>query len=213
MRLITITIASIFSFSTQISAQSAKQIYESPNLKKSIATAKTAAILPVNVAISYKKMPKGMTVDNIRDEEKKESLLLQQGMYTYLLRKAKDYSVTVQETERTNVLLKRAGINDRLNEMLPDSICKALDVDIVIKSSWSYSKTGSEGGAIASALLLGFAKSTASGQLTMQIYEAKTGELIWRMSKEMDEGTFSSANELMERMMRKVGRNFPFEKD
>jgi hypothetical protein len=31
------------------------------------------------------------------------------------------------------------------------------------------------------------------------------------MSKEMDEGTFSSANELMERMMRKVGRNFPFE--
>ena len=211
MRLITIIIASIFCFTTQASAQSAKQIYESPNLKKVILSAKTAAVLPVNVSISYKKMPKGMTVENIRDEEKKESLLLQQGMYTYLLRKAKDYTVTVQEVERTNVLLKRAGIYDRLNEMLPDSICKALDVHLVIKSSWSYSKTGSEAGAIASTLLLGFGKSTASGQLTMQIYEAKTGEMIWRMSKEMDEGTFSSANELMERMMRKVGRNFPFE--
>jgi len=54
---------------------------------------------------------------------------------------------------------------------------------------------------------------TVELQLTMHIYEAKTGELIWRMSKEMDEGTFSSANELVERMMRKVGRNFPFEKD
>jgi hypothetical protein len=46
----------------------------------------------------------------------------------------------------------------------------------------------------------------------MQIYGAKDGELAWRMSKEMNEGAFSSANELMERMMRKVGRVFPFEK-
>ncbi len=194
-------------------AESQKQIYESPNLKKVIGGAKTAAILPVNVSISFKKMPKGMTVENIRDEEKKESLLLQQGMYTYLLRKSKDYTVTFQDVERTNVLLSKSGINEKLNEILPDSICKTLDVDIVIKSSWSYSKTGSEGAAIATAVLWGFAKSTASGQLTMQIYEAKTGEMIWRMSKEMNEGTFSSANELMERMMRKVGRNFPFEKD
>lgn len=91
-----------------------------------------------------------------------------------------------------NVLLSKSGINEKLNEVLPDSICKTLDVDIVIKSSWSYSKTGSEGAAIATAVLWGFAKSTASGQLTMQIYEAKTGEMIWRMSKEMNEGTFSS---------------------
>jgi hypothetical protein len=41
---------------------------------------------------------------------------------------------------------------------------------------------------------------------------AKQAMLVWRMAKEMDEGTFSSANELMERMMRKVGRNFPFDK-
>ena len=46
----------------------------------------------------------------------------------------------------------------------------------------------------------------------MQINSAKDGEMVWRMSKEMTESAFSSANALMEQMMRKVGRVFPFEK-
>jgi hypothetical protein len=95
---------------------------------------------------------------------------------------------------------------------MADSLCSVLKVDAVIKCNWSYAKTGSEAGAIASAMLLGVGKGTGSGQLVMQINGAKDGELAWRMSKEMNEGAFSSANELMERMMRKVGRVFPFEK-
>jgi hypothetical protein len=88
-----------------------------------------------------------------------------------------------------------------------------LNVDVVIKSNWSYEKTGSEAGAIASALVFGFSKGVASGLLVMQIYGSKNSDIVWRMSKEMNESAFSSANELMERMMRKVGRNFPFEKN
>jgi hypothetical protein len=38
------------------------------------------------------------------------------------------------------------------------------------------------------------------------------GETVWRMSKEMREYGLSSANALMERMMRNVGRVFPFQK-
>ncbi|WP_439506676.1 hypothetical protein [Sediminibacterium sp.] len=195
-----------------LEAQGTKQTYSAPNLKEVIKRAKTAAILPFNVTISYKKMPKSVTVENIKEDEKKEGPQMQQGMYTYMLRKMDDYTVSFQDVDRTNALLKKAGIYDNYNEILPDSICKILGVDIVIKSNWNYSKTGSEAGAIASALLLGFAKGTGSGQLIMQIYDGKTGDVIWRMAKEMDEGTFSSANELMERMMRKVGRNFPFDK-
>ena len=131
-------------------------------------------------------------------------------MYTYLLRKADDYSVQFQNVDKTNTLLKKAGIFNSIDEIMIDSICKVLNVDAVIKSNWNYAKTGSEAGAIATAVLLGVSKSTGSGQLVMQIYDKKDGELAWRMSKEMNEGTFSSANELMERMMRKVGRIFPF---
>lgn len=207
--LFSIFFISIINFSY---SQSNKQTYSAPNLKEVISRAKTAAILPFNVTISYKKMPKGVSVENVKDEEKKEGPLMQQGMYTYLLRKADDYTVSFQDVDRTNALLKKAGLYENYNEILADSICKVLGVDILIKSNWNYAKTGSEAGAIASALLLGFSRGTGSGQLVMQIYDGKTGELAWRMTKEMNEGTFASANDLTERMMRKVGRNFPFDK-
>ena len=46
----------------------------------------------------------------------------------------------------------------------------------------------------------------------MHLYSGKDGELLWRFYKQMNEGLASSANELMVRMMKKVGRNFPYEK-
>ena len=204
-------IASVFIYTASFS-QGAKQIFESPNLKSVVYSAKKVAILPFNVSISYKKMPKGMSLDQIKDNEKAESIQMQQGMYTYLLRKLDNYSVSFQEVDRTNSLLKKNGVFDNLDDVLSDSLCKILGVDAIIKSSWTYSKTGSEAGAIASALLLGVSKGTGSGQLVMQINSAKDGEMVWRMSKEMTESAFSSANALMEQMMRKVGRVFPFEK-
>jgi hypothetical protein len=193
-------------------SQSAKQIFESPDLKSMLYTAKTVAILPFKVSISYKRMPKGISLDQIKENEKAESVQMQEGMYTYLLRKSKDYSVSFQEVDRTNALLKKAGVFESVDEILADSLCKILGVDALIKSSWSYQKTGSEGAAIATALLFGVATNTGSGQLVMQINRSKDGGMMWRMAKEMNEGAFSSANILMERMMRKVGRVFPFEK-
>ena len=193
-------------------SQSAKQIFESPDLKSMLYTAKTVAILPFKVSISYKRLPKNVTLEQIKNNEKAESGQMQEGMYTYLLRKSKDYTVTFQEVERTNALLKKAGVFESFDEVLADSLCKILGVDAVIKSSWSYQKTGSEGAAIATAVLFGVATNTGSGQLVMQINRASDGGMMWRMAKEMNEGAFSSANILMERMMRKVGRVFPFEK-
>lgn len=192
--------------------ETAKQIYKSPQLEEVISRSKTVAILPFNVAISYKIMPKGITLENVKENEKQESLQMQQGMYTYLLRKSDDYSVSFQDVDRTNSLLKTAGVFNSWSDVLPDSLCKILNVDAVIRCNWSYAKTGSEAGAIAMVLLTGVSKGTGSGQLVMQINEASEGKLVWRLSKEMNEGAFQGANNLMERMMRKVGRIFPFEK-
>jgi hypothetical protein len=192
--------------------QVAKQIFESPDLKGMIANTKTVAIIPFKVSISFKRTPKSISLEQIKDNEKAESVQMQEGMYTYLLRKSKDYTVSFQEVDRTNALLKKAGVFETVNEILADSLCKILGVDAVIKSSWSYQKTGSQAAAIATVFLLGVSTNTGTGQLVMQINRAKDGGMMWRMAKEMNEGAFSSANLLMERMMRKVGRIFPFEK-
>jgi hypothetical protein len=199
-------------FCTQAYCQASKEVYSAPNLKAIISQEKTIAILPLRVTISFKKFPKNYDAANNAAQEKEEGLNMQQGMYTYLLRKANDYTVNFQDVDRTNVLLKQAGIYDRVDELTPDSICKILKVDGLIKASYAYEKTGSEAGAIAKAAIFGYGGSTASGALNMQINNGSDGVLVWRFAKEMNEGVFSTANELMERMMRKIARNFPYEK-
>ena len=199
-------------FTTCLFGQSAKQKYEIPNLKQELSKHKTVAILPFRVTISYKKMPKGFDAEGNKMEEQKQGINMQQGMYTYLLRKQKDYFVSFQDVERTNILLKKNDLFDKIDEILPDSLAKILGVDAVIKCTYAYEKTGSEAGAIAKTLLFGVGGSTAVGTLTMQINNGSDGTLLWRFYKEMSEGAFSSANDMMERMMKKVSRNFPYEK-
>ena len=193
-------------------SQASKQTYEVANLKRLLSEHKIVAILPFNVTIAYKHLPKGFDAEGNKREEAKEGINMQEGLYTFLLRKSKSYTVTFQDAETTNILLKKSGLFDKLDITLKDSICKVLNVDGIIGCSYEYEKTGSEAGAIASTLLLGFGGSVATGTLTMHLYNGKDGTLLWRFAKEMKEGAFTSANDMMERMMRKVSRNFPYEK-
>ncbi len=200
---------SLFSFSQ---FESSKQVYESPKLQQEIVTHKTIAILPYNVSISYKRLPKTYDAQANKEEENNLSQNLQSGMYTYILRKSSDYSVIVQDIERTNALLKKANAFDNIDEFTPDALAKILGVDAVIKCKYAYEKTSSEGVALVKSLLIGFGTGkVATGELTLNIFNGKDGELLWRFYKQMNEDIMSSANMVVERMMRKVGRNFPYQ--
>ena len=193
--------------------EGSKQTFTSPKLKEEIEKHKTVAILPFEAAITYKRPPKNYDSSANKNEELNIAKNLQQSMYTYLLRKNDKYSVTFQDVDRTNALLKSKGIFDKLDELTQDSICKMLGVDAVVKCRYSYEKTASEAGAIAKTILLGgMGSKTGSGALTMQIYNGKDGDLLWRFYKAMDDNLMSSTDVLMERMMKKVSRNFPYEK-
>ena len=210
----TILVVMVTIISTSLLAQipGGKQVFTSPKLKEEIATHKMVAILPFTASISYKRVPKDYNADANKADEQKLAINMQQGMYTYLLRKANDFSVSFQDVERTNVLLKQKGIYEKIGELTQDSICKILGVDAAIKCSYAYERTGSEAGAIAKTILLGVGTGkTGTGSLLMQIYNGKDGELLWRFFKEMNEDVMGSANLVMERMMRKVARNFPYE--
>lgn len=212
MKKIIYTIAVLFITTISYSqVESAKQVFNAPNLKEAIAKHKLVAILPYKATIEYKRLPKNYDAEANKQEELSLSSKMQTGMYTYMLRKADDFTVSFQDIERTNALLKKAGIWDRLDEVLPDSIAKILGVDAVIKCSYVYRKTSSDGGAIVKSII-GFGGKTGDGTVTMQIYDGANGELLWRFYKEMNESFMSNSNEIMERMMRKIARNFPYEK-
>ena len=190
---------------------SQKQIFESPQLSTAIKQHKIVAILPFTVKITYKKQPKNFDAEANRQQEITMSKSIQSSMYTFLLRKMDKYSVTFQDVDKTNILLKKAGVEDKLDELTKDEIAKILGVDAVISGEFESHQSKSEGAAIASAVLFGgFGGKTGSGTLTMQLHNGTDGELLWRFFKTMDDGIGTSTDDIVESMMRKVSRNFPY---
>jgi hypothetical protein len=197
--------------SYSISAQ--KQIFQSSKLSTETQKHKIVAILPFTVKLTYKKQPKNFSAEANRNQEVAMEKSIQSSMYTFLLRKSNNYTVSFQDVEKTNILLKKAGATDKLDELTKDEVAKILGVDAVIGGVFESEQTKSEGAAIATALLFGdFGGKTGTGSLTMTINNGSDGELLWRFFKAMDDNISSSTDDLVERMMRKVARNFPYEK-
>lgn len=193
--------------------ESAKQIFESPKLKSEVAKHKLVAILPFSVSLTYRKQPKNFSADANNQQEIKMATSIQASMYTFLLRKSKDYSVTFQDVEKTNILLRKAGMFDKMDTFTKDEIAKALGVDAILGGRFEQEQTKSDGVALASAVLLGgFGGKTGSASAFLTLNNGPDGELLWRFFKAMDDGLGTSTDDLVERMMRKVSRNFPYEK-
>ncbi|PSR53429.1 hypothetical protein AHMF7605_07760 [Adhaeribacter arboris] len=191
--------------------EGSKQIFASPQLASAIQQHQTVAILPFTAKITYRKPPKNFNPQAHQEQETTLAQNIQSSLYTYLLRKAKSYSVTFQEVEKTNSLLKKAGMYGKLEEFTREEIAKALGVDAVISGKFDMEQTRSDGTAFATAVVFGgYAGKTGSGSLTMTLHNGQDGELLWRFFKTMDDDFTSATDDLVERMMRKVSRNFPY---
>lgn len=193
------------------SASAQKQIFEGPSMKAEILKHKIVAIIPFSAKITYKKLPKNYDAVANKEQEDAMSKSIQSSMYTYLLRKGSGYTVKFQDIDKTNILLKKAGILDKLDEMTKDEIAKILGVDAIVGGSYDSESTKSEAGAIATSLI-GLGGKTGTGKLTMLINNGSDGELLWRFYKTMDDNIKTSTDDLVEQMMRKVARNFPYSK-
>lgn len=210
--LILLTLSLSFS-AVKAQFEGSKQIFENPKLKTEIALHKIVAILPFEAKITYKKQPKNFSPEANKDQEKTMSKSIQSSMYTFLLRRGKDYTVEFQDVDKTNILLKKAGMIDKLDEFTKDELAKVLGVDAIIGGRFETEQSKSEAGAIASAILFGgLGGKTGTGSLTLTLNQGANGDLLWRFFKTMDDGITTSTDDLVERMMRKVSRNFPYTK-
>ena len=139
------------------------------------------------------------------------STIVQGNLYTYLLRRADEYSIDLQEVGETNLRLKDAGMAGKLNQFSKEQIAEALDVDAIVGGSFEIEQTQSDAVALTSMVLLGgIGGRTGTRSLTLTIY-GMNGEALWRFYKSMDDRIFTpSAVDTTPRMMRKVSRNFPY---
>jgi hypothetical protein len=191
--------------------EKSKKVYISPNLEKEIKNHKTIAVLPFNVLIQYKKTPKNYSDSSNKKAEMDLSTNIQFELYSELSDKNKNYTVEIQNIEVTNQILKDFNMLYTLQNYSPSEVAKTLKVDALIDGSYVYTKVGSEGGAIVSQLLIGEGK-VAVGELNMKIYNGPDSELLWSITKAMNQDALSSPKRIINRMMNKLGRNFPYKK-
>ncbi len=134
-------------------------------------------------------------------------------MYSWFLRRSDkyQYTVTFQDITRTNALLKQAGIsyNDLATKDRTE-LSKLLGVDAVLQNRTSLDKPMSDGAAVAVGVIFGVWGNTNSAQTTINIHDGKSGNLLWKYDYDAAGSIGSSADKLVNALMRNASKKFPY---
>ena len=185
-------------------------IYKAKNFESSKATVKTLAILPFNISIDSKRLPKNTTIETLKESQEKTGYDMQSTSYTWFLKRQNSYSTTFQDIDKTNAILKKVNITfDNIALQDKGELCKMLGVDGIISGKATMSKPMSEGGAIAVAVLFGGLASTNKTATSLTIHDVKGG-LLWKYNYDASGSIGSSAESLTKALMKNASKKFPY---
>lgn len=190
------------------------KIYKSAEFDNALAKHKTVAILPAAVTMQLRpNQAKKMTAEQMDDMAQKTGMDIQDKMYGWFLRRSDKfhYTVTFQDINKTNALLKSANIsyNDLASKDRAE-LAKILGVDAVIQNRSKMEKPMSEGAAIAVGVLVGAWGSTNKVETTINIHDGKSGNLLWKYDYEASGSVGSSTTKLVDALMRNASKKFPY---
>ncbi|PRY11206.1 hypothetical protein CLV24_1111 [Pontibacter ummariensis] len=191
------------------------QIYKAASFQEVSSAHKVVAIMPFDVLIESRKLPKGVTADMILDQQRDYGYGIQNDVYGYFLRQMSKnrYTVTFQDVHKTNSLLEEAGITyEDLRRASKEQICQLLGVDAVVSGSATMSKPMSDGAAVAVGLLVGAWGPTNSVNTTITIHEGAKGELMWKYDYAASGSIGSSRQSLTNALMRNSSKKFPYQR-
>ena len=197
-------------------AQVIRSIYTSPNFSQLTKDHKELAIIPFEAVVKLRpKQMKDMSAEDLARLEEQEGESVQSALYSYFLKRQSknDYTVGFQDISRTNALLAKNGITyENMGEFTIEELAEMLEVDGVVTGRITTDKPMSEGGAIALGLLTGISAPTNSGKIGVSIKDGATGELLWNYEKALARSMGSDNNQIINALMRKASRKFPYKK-
>lgn len=191
------------------------KIYQAPNFERATRSHKTVAILPFEVNINAKNLPKNVTQEMIKADEEQTALNAQNQVYSFFLRQLSrgNYTVEFQDIDKTNALLKKANLPDAasLTSMSKDEIAQTLGVDAVITGKLVMEKPMKDGAAIAIGVLFGIWGNTNQVFTTLTIHDGKEGKLLWKYDWTASGSVGTSTETLIRQLMRNVSKKFPYQ--
>ena len=192
------------------------KLYVHDNAQEYVQKTKTIAILPLKVQVKLRpKQLKDFTPDQIAEMNKSEALDIQKGMHSWFLTRKKrgSFKLDVQNPTRTNALLQKNGIDIHdYDAYLPSELGKILGVETVIMGSFESSKPMSNGAAVGLLFLTGGFFATQAATLNMDFFSTHDDELVVNYLKKVRGSLGSNAQDLINKLMRKVTRRIPYTK-
>lgn len=194
----------------------AQQNYTNPKFKEITKQHKLIAILPFKTKISYKTFGRYFDYQANRNKEIDVSEMTQSGMYSYLLDRLGKNTIDFQDIDRTNTLLRKAGMIDSLDNFTKEEIAKTLGVDAVVSGKYEIEHFSTAidrpkpKPAETSPATIEAAYPTGSVSTTIALNDAISGTLLWRYTTNVTDYSTFSTSYTVDKVMGKVSKNFPY---
>ena len=205
-----------FVLSGFLNAQLMKEIYKNPDFNSLSAGHQKVAIIPFNVTVGAKaleEMRSAGTYDELKRQLEAEGRMFQSSIYSRFLKKSKNYTIKFQDIDRTNALIRKAGISFSDLEFADmTEIASVLKVDAVIVGNVFREKGMSQGGAVAMAILIGSYGATGTAKMNLKIFNGKDGDKLWQYTHRAKGGLGTNIDDIVLRLMKQVSRKFPYRK-
>jgi len=191
------------------------QIYMAPSFNKAKSMHKQVAVIPFDVIIESRKLPKGVTAEMMRDQQKDIGYAIQNDVYSFFLREQSKgrYTIEFQDVDKTNALISKAGLDyEALRTKSKEELAQLLGVDAVVSGKVTMSRPMSEGAAIAVGLLAGYWGNTNRVNATLTVHDSDEGKLLWKYDYAASGSIGSNSKSLSSALMRNASKKFPYRK-
>jgi hypothetical protein len=173
---------------------------------------RSVAILPFDVNVDLRKLPEGMTREDLEAMEEEEGYLFQDQLYANFLMKHQKsaYTIDFQDIDKTNVMLQRADVDyQSLRKYTKEELAEILGVDAIISGRIYREKPMNMGEAIFSTFLVGNSV-TNEVDINMTVHDGKTGNLLFSYDHQVQGSLGSSAENLARSLMNEISNKFPY---
>ncbi|MGH1384776.1 hypothetical protein [Kordia sp.] len=191
-----------------------KKIYVSDSFEKLSKDHKIIAILPFQTTLKLKSEGNSYSKEQIKDLEEREGIAVQEALESYFLnrKRKKKLKIEFQDINTTNRLLKKAGItSENIDIYAPQELCKILKVDAIISGSLTSRLLLSKEVDTSFDLITFLKGKSDYGKIIIKLSDKKSGKLLWRYEKTINRKSGKNTKNIINSMMRKASRKFPYE--
>lgn len=190
-----------------------KNIYESGRFKELSKYHKELAIIPF---ITHLDLDKNISRQEYLELEEKEGYEVQNALETYFGRgnKRKKFSVEFQNIKNTNAILLQNNITYKnIDTYTIKQLCELLEVDGIISGNMDLTILLSKGVPTNFNFMDYITGQSNYGRIGIKVSDGATGKLLWKYEKEINKKSGKNTIELIDKMMKKATRRFPYEKE